>query len=120
MGEIGCIPTIPPYIAGVVNYHGDALAVVHRSKLLGIGIMPETGTEQILVVTDCVTPTARFALPVDRVLGLVPGRAEEVACGSDPVTERITINGRVTSVLDPRRLVERAKELIESSVGGIE
>ena len=119
MGEVGCIPTIPPHIAGIVNYHGDALAVVHWSKLLGICAQSPTEAEQILVITDSVTAAARFGLPVNRVLGLVPGCAE-VAFGSDPVSERITVSGRVTSVLDPRRLVERARELIEKSVGGIE
>ncbi len=119
MSEVSCIPTIPPHIAGVVNHHGDALAVVHRSKLLRLGEAPQTGAMQVLVITDRVTATARFGLPVDRVLGLAPV-CGEAARGSDPVAERITINGRLTSVLDPRRLVERAKELIENSAGGTE
>ncbi len=119
MGEVGCIPTIPPDIAGVVNHHGDALAVVHRSKLLGQDDAPSTGPQQILVITDRVTETARFGLPVDRVVGLVPIHGE-MAQDSNPIAERIQISGRETSVLDPRRLVERARELIERSASGVE
>ncbi len=119
MGEVGCIPTIPPHIAGVVNHHGDALTVVHRSKLLRLGEEPPTGPQQILVITDRVTQTARFGLPVDHVVGLVPVHGERTS-GSDALAERIEINGRETNVLDPRRLVERAKELIENSACGVE
>jgi len=119
MGEMACIPTIPPEIAGVVNTHGDALAVVHRSKLLRLGESSSTRLQQILVITDRVTETARFGLPVDRVVGLVPAHGEMVQ-GSDPVVERVEISGRETSVLDPRQLVERAKELIENSASGVE
>jgi len=119
MGEVSCIPTLPPNIAGVVNHHGDALTVVHRSKLLRIGEVAPTGTEQLLVISDRVTKTARFGLPVDRVNGLVPARAD--GAGSDEsATEKRNINGRVTTVLDPKLLVERAQELIENSAGGIE
>jgi len=119
MGELCCIPSVPPNIAGIVNHRGDALTVVQRSKLLGIGAPSGSGALQILVITDRVTAAARFGLPVDRVLGLVPGIAE-MACGSDPVAERINVGGRVTSVLYPRRLVERARELIASSARGVE
>jgi len=119
MGEVGCIPTIPPHIAGVVNHHGDALVVVHRSKLLRQSDALPSGAQQILVITDRFKETACFGLPIDRVVGLVPVRGE-MAQGSDPFAQRTLISGRETSVLDPRRLVERARELIENSAGGVE
>ena len=58
-------------------------------------------------------------MPVDRILGLVDG-AGGVARGPDAVVERRPIDGRVVSVLDARRLLERAAEMIERSVLGTE
>jgi len=60
-----------------------------------------------------------LGLPVDRILGLVDG-AGGSARGADAVVERRPIDGRVVSVLDARRLLERAAENIERSVLGAE
>lgn len=135
MAEVRCIPTIPPHIAGIVNHHGDALPVVHRHELLGLsegepapcpgslqsaaslGAQGTGNSPQILVITDRCSVTAQLGLPVDRIVGLVAGRASS-SQGVDPVAERRTVNGRVASILDPRRLILRAREIIDQAVGG--
>jgi hypothetical protein len=42
--------------------------------------------------------------------------APATARGEDPVAERRAMEGRVMFVLDPQRLVARAKDQIESSL----
>jgi chemotaxis signal transduction protein len=117
-GDVACIPTLPPALAGVVNHHGDVLPVLSRSRLLDVdGTLPEP--EQVLVVSGSEEDSVRLGLPVDRVLGLADG-AGAAARGAEPVADRRQIDGRLVSVLDPRRLVERAREVIESSTGRAE
>lgn len=115
VGQIACIPMVPPGIAGVVNHHGDALPVIRRASLLDLDAESLGDPQHVLVISDRPTHSARLGLPVDRVLGLVDGEGA-AARGSDPVAERRTIDGRVASVLDPRRLVERAREVIEGAL----
>jgi len=114
VGEIACIPTVEPSVAGVVNHHGDALPVIRRASLLDLEASDLADPQHILVISDRSTNSARLGLPVDRVLGLVPGSGA-VARGAGPIAERRTIGGRVASVLDPQRLVSRAGEVIEGS-----
>ena len=71
--------------------------------------------EQVLVLSDRGDESARLGMPVDRIVGLVDGAAAS-SPGADPVAERRSIDGRVVFVLDPRRLVARAAEAIESSL----
>ncbi len=115
-GELVCVPTLPLGLGGVVNYHGDALPVLHCAALLEIEVERPAKPEHVLVVSPRGTRSGSLGLPVDRVLGLVDGRAVP-ARGSDPVAERRSLAGRLASLLDPARLVARARELIERSAG---
>ncbi len=126
-----CVPGLPQDLAAVMNWHGDALPLVASSPLLE-GTEPD-GTSpvaedvaadaggpsilkaQVLVVSDRSIESARLGMPVDRVLGLVDGRAKPNRSQS-VVVERRPVDGRVVSVLDPRRLVARAEEIIERAV----
>jgi chemotaxis signal transduction protein len=116
VGPLACIPTLPAGTAEVMNHHGDALPVLRRSMLLDVdeAELPEPG--HVLVITARPTGGARLGMPVDRIVGLVDG-AGATARGADPVAERRPIDDRVVSVLDPQRLVARAREVIESSLG---
>jgi chemotaxis signal transduction protein len=114
MGQLACIPTVPPDVAGVINYRGDALPVVRRERLLDLADESPSSPEHVLIVTDRPTHEARLGLNVDRVLGLVDGEVA-VARGADPLVERRPIAGRVARILDPARLVARAREVIEGS-----
>ncbi len=111
-----CIPTLPTQIGGVVNYHGDALPVVRCSSLFPVDESKLCEPSNVLVVTDRAGDAPRLGLPVDRVLGLVDGHAA-AGLSADALWERRSIEGRVASVIDPKRLVAQAREVIENSVG---
>ena len=111
-----CIPTVPAAVGGVVNYHGDALPVVRAAKLLELDGPEEPTLDPLLVITDRAGVVARLGLPVDRVIGFVDDPAPS-ARARGPVAERRSIQGRVTRVLDPDRLVARARAVIEESMG---
>jgi chemotaxis signal transduction protein len=113
--NLASIPTLPPRLGGVVNFHGDALPVLHSGALLGVeGDAPKTPA-QIVVVTDRPTEQARLGLPVDEILGLVNG-PRAIARGADPVAERRSIDGRVAKILDPAQLVAKAESVIENAL----
>jgi chemotaxis signal transduction protein len=139
--RICCVPTIPRSNVGVMNWHGDALPVVAAKLLLEPGdpedaelaeeeidaeAMPERvegefgadavmtssdGGGHVLIVSSNDDEPARLALPVDRVLGLVDGPRRRRG-GGGLIVERRPVDGRVVNVLDPRRLVVRAIEVI--------
>lgn len=113
---LACIPTLPTEIAGVMNHHGDALPVLRPSVLLNVEATKLGEPAQVLVISETITGGARLGLPVDRVMGLVDGESA-MSRDEDPVAERRSIDDRVVLVLDPVRLVARAKEVIESSLG---
>lgn len=124
--RICCVPTIRADEVGVMNWHGDALPVVSAALLLQTGAPedtdddagPEALTERravrvnhILVVSSRDDEPARLGVPIDRVLGLVDGLRRRRG-GNDLVVERRPLDGRVVNVLCPRKLVERAMEVI--------
>jgi chemotaxis signal transduction protein len=113
---LACVPTLPPALGGVMNHHGDALPVLRPEALLGVerSALPEPS--QVLAITARPGGGARLGLPVDRVAGLVEGEGA-TARGSDPVAERRALDGRVLFVLDAQRLVARAQDVIERSLG---
>ncbi|MEE8508545.1 MAG: chemotaxis protein CheW [Myxococcota bacterium] len=115
LGSLACIPTLPVKIGGVINHRGDALPVVRHGSLLDVERESSSDPTHVLVVTDRPTGGTRLGLLVDRVLGLVDGDPG-VGSGSHPVVERRPIGGRVTGIIDPQRLVARARELIERSL----
>jgi chemotaxis protein histidine kinase CheA len=119
LGRIAAVPTVPQHIGGVMNHQGDALPVVHRGVLFDVA--PERLCEPQHVIVLALAPEDHgdLGVPVDRILGLVDGEGG-VARGPDGVVERRPIDGRVVSVLDARRLLERAAETIEKSVLGTE
>jgi chemotaxis signal transduction protein len=126
-----CVPGIPSSIAGVMNWHGDPLPVVSSSLLLAGSQEPDPEAEsapideqtadeqeecvlraQVLVVSDRSDEAGRLGMPVDRVVGLAEGRGRASRVQS-LVVERRPVEGRVVSVLDPQKLIERAEEIIE-------
>ena len=115
MGESACVPGVPPDVASVINYRGDALPVVHRTRLFDGSVDSAGASEHVLVVSDRASGAARLGLDIDRVLGLVDG-AGAISRDGDPVAERRPLGGRVAHILDPARLVERARLTIEGSL----
>ncbi len=135
--RICCVPTISRDLVGVMNWHGDALPVVSTLMLLQdadaddrgpdadeaaasdsedgateVGSGSRLARHHVLVVSARDDEPAQLGLPIDRVIGLVDG-ARRRRGGGRLVVERRPVEGRVVSVLDPRRLVERAKQVIE-------
>jgi chemotaxis signal transduction protein len=110
-----CIPTVSRDTACVMNYRGDALPVVRRERLLPVGPAAAGAPEHVLVVTDRKSPAPRFGLDVDRVLGLVDGDCPPARDGS-VVAERRPLDGRLAVVLDPARLVARARQVVEGAL----
>lgn len=115
VGRIAAVPTVPLHVAGVMNHHGDALPVVERKALFPVhGELPPP--RHLLVLADDPEDQNRYGLPVDAVAGLIDGRGG-TARGEDAVAERRPLDGRILSVLDPKRLLARAVEIIERSAG---
>lgn len=114
LSELACIPTVPEDVASVMNYRGDALPVVRRERLLSLAPNADESTH-VLVITDRKTPVPRFALAVDHVLGLIDGSCPESRDGK-VVVDRRPLNGRMANILDPARLVARAREVVEGSL----
>ena len=112
VGPLACVPTCTRESVSVMNYHGDALPVVERSPLLDLDADELPEPQQVLVIADPRVHTPRFGLPVDRVAGLVDG-GDAPTASANLLVQRRPIDGRLVNVLDPRRLVERAREVIE-------
>lgn len=119
IGRIAAVPTIPMHVGGVMNHQGDALPVVQPGVLFEVPPERLGAPQHVLVLALAPEDHGDLGVPVDRILGLVDG-AGGVARGPDGVVERRPIDGRVVSVLDARRLLERAAETIERSVLGTE
>ena len=111
-----CIPTVPPGVAWVMNYHGDALPVVRSFVLLDLAEASVPAPEHVLVITARSTSTPSVGLPVDRILGLVAGPSAE-SRDHEPIAERRPLDGRVANILDAERLVAKAREVIERVLG---
>jgi chemotaxis signal transduction protein len=116
VASLACVPTLPGRVGGVMNHHGDALPVLRRGVLLDVEEESLPEPAHVLAVTARPSGGARLGMPVDRIVGFVDG-APASARGEDPVAERRAVDGRVLFVLDPQRLVARAKDEIERSLG---
>jgi hypothetical protein len=113
--RIAPVPMLPRASFGVVNHHGDALPVVFGHALLELA--GASAPTRLLVLAGDADDPERYGLPVDRILGLLPGEAAP-ARGDGPVAERRPHEGRVLNVLDPRRLLASALALVEESLSG--
>ena len=125
--RICCVPRISPASDGEMNWHGDALPVVSAELLLELSedeqgdaavsaaAPDEPGSalagQHVLVVSARDDEPALLGVPIDRVIGLVDG-SRRIRGGAQLVVERRQMEGRVVSILDPYRLVERATEVI--------
>jgi len=115
-GRVTCIPTLPTSVGGVINHHGDALPVLNCASLFDVDESRLGDPSTILVISERAGESARLGIQIDRVLGLVDGVAAAMS-GAKEIAERRSIQGRVASVLDPQRLVGKARDVIESSLG---
>ena len=145
-GTICGVPTLPRSLAGVMNWHGEALPIVATrlvvtvpeddrpdavfgetdpaldaddgadvaAAIFGAANAPALEATQVLVISGRNGESAELGLPIDSVLGLVDGSGRShLEVGNHVVVERRSVDGRVVSVMDPRRVVARANHVIE-------
>jgi chemotaxis signal transduction protein len=115
IARIAPVPMLPRETFGVVNHHGDALPVVFGGALLSLATA--SSPTHLLVLAGDADDPERYGLPVDRVVGLVTGGTAP-ARTTELVAERRPHEGRLMSVLDPRRLLARASELVDEFTSG--
>jgi len=117
VGPLSAVPMLPITVGGVVNHHGDALLVLDGPTLLERAPGAARPTHLLVLARDPDDP-ARFGLPVDGIHGLVEGPAV-AARGASPVAQLRPSGGRLLHLLDPRRLLERARATVERSMSGL-
>lgn len=116
--QLASVPMVHNQVGGIVNYHGDALPIVFGDALLGTDRSEyEEGRPLLILARDPDDPS-RYGVPVDKILGLIAGPPAH-ALEADPVAERRPHDGRMVSILDPKRLLARATEVISRSVANI-
>ena len=117
VGRVASVPSLRASVGGVMNHHGDALLIVHRGALFGVGEESLSEAQNVLVLGKSLEDPSRLGLPVDSIVGMVDGPGG-TASGTDLVVDRRPLGGRLVNVLDPQHLVMRAVQVIEESVVG--
>lgn len=116
-GSLAAVPGLPPGLGGVTNLHGEALPVLHAAPLLGLPEAEVPEPRHLLVVAEPGSEGLRMAMPVDRVISLVEHPAAPAAAPPAVVSERAAVLGRLTAILDPGRLLTRARDLVQQAAG---
>jgi len=119
LGTACGVPTLPAGCVAIVNWNGEALPVIAPSLLLeseadaGAGLDPASvwrDVDQILVLAGKEYDMPWLGLPVDAVLELVAPPTS----GDAPIEAEYSLqDGRAVRPLDPDRLAERARQVIE-------
>ncbi len=115
LDQLASVPMVHHRVGGVVNHHGDAVPIVFGDALFGAHRSRYPIERPLLILAKDPDDPDRYGVPVDRILGLIDGPPAH-ALEADPVAERRPLDGRMVSVLDPKRLLERAAEVISNSV----
>jgi chemotaxis signal transduction protein len=115
-GSLCGVPTLARTDCAVMNWHGDALPLVSPRLIFAdaeADVSEPLAREHVLVISDRGDEVPRLGIPIDAVLGIVVGSVSPSRVVGDMVVERRPVDGRVVSVLDSRRLLARAQEVIE-------
>lgn len=116
LGKACGVPTLPSESFAVVNWNGEALPMIAPRLLLEADgeaegpIVSWREAEQFLVLSGQDEEIPWLGLPVDAVLEMVASPSGEP---DGAVAECRSKDGRRVNVLDPHRLVERARQVIE-------
>ncbi len=114
---LAAVPGLEPRLGGVTNLHGEALPVLHAAPLLGLPREEVPEPNHLLVIADPGREALRVAMPVDRVISLVEHTVAAAGADSGVVSERSAVLGRLTAILDPARLLARARDLVQEAAG---
>ena len=98
LGAMTVVPTAPAIIAGVVNFKGSIVPVLHGRKLLGAPGRRGPTAGDALVLLD--VEGTRAALAVDRIDAVTA--LDEEQLGQVPL-------------VDPRALIAAARQLVEGT-----
>jgi chemotaxis signal transduction protein len=108
LGAMTVVPTAPPIIAGVVNFKGSIVPVLHGRKLLGAAGRRAPTAGDALVLLDVEGTRAALAVDrIDAVTALEEGVVDHLAAGKG-------LGGQVPLV-DPRALIAAARQLVEGT-----
>jgi purine-binding chemotaxis protein CheW len=111
LGAMTPVPTAPPVIAGVVNWKGAIVPVLHGRRMLAppgttIGSRsrgPQTGDALVLVDVE----GTRVAIAVDRIDAVTT-----LPLGPDGLVDK---DGQVVPLVDPPSLLAAARQLVEGT-----
>jgi len=106
LGNMTPVPTAPQVIAGVVNFKGAIVPVLHGRKLLGVPGRRAPAAGDALVLLD--VEGTRAALAVDRIDSVTT--LESVAGGG-----LVDAGGRLIPAIDPPALIASARALVEGT-----
>ena len=115
LDTLASVPMVHRKVGGVVNHHGDAVPIVYGDALFGVDRPIYQEHRPLLILAKDPDDPNRYGVPVDRIVGLVDGPPAQSHDG-DVVAERRPHEGRMIHVLDPASLLDRAQEVIGSSV----
>jgi chemotaxis signal transduction protein len=112
LGSITPVPTAPPVIAGVVNWKGAIVAVLHGRRMLAppgttMGSRnraPQNGDALVLVDVD----GTRAAIAVDRIDAVTT-----LAQGDGGAL--LDRDGQLVPLVDPPALIAAARQLVEGT-----
>lgn len=107
LGFVTAVPTAPPAVGGVCNLHGTILPVLDVAALLGEppGPPPRQGDGALVIEAEGILCGLRVD-QVDHVASLLEAGGAVVDAAGRPLT-----------LLDPRRLLRRARELVGGDPG---
>lgn len=107
------VPQAPPALVGVVELHGDALAVVQLSALLGMPTRPYTPAKPVLVLSSHNT---MIGVVVDRVRHVRAIAAASITPAKhDFFSGWCTGTASAVAVLNPEALIAHAMRTIAAS-----
>jgi CheW-like protein len=107
LGNMTIVPTAPQEIAGVVNYKGAIVPVLHARRLLGLAGKRHPTAGDALVLLD--VEGTRAALAVDRIDAVTT-----LAAGA-PGEGLMDAEGRKVPLVDPPGLIGAARQLVEGT-----
>jgi len=111
--SIAATPRAPPYVRGLVNFHGDALLGVELSSLIG---GPTTGFADLRRLIALRAASFRLALLAEKVVAVRSASLQSFrpdSVRSQPYV--VGVDDKFVSLLEPQALVEHAFAAIEGA-----
>ena len=101
LGDLTAVPGAPRALLGLINRHGQVLAVVDLATVIGT---TSDGSPSCLVVID--DGQRRAGLAVDRLLDVRPDLALTQATSSDMLSGAALVDGSLIGLLEIRSVLD--------------